>query len=96
MVKNYIVTRYELYHVHSKWTNLEIFILKRFDLFTGKFDLIKDYGFLIDPQHISRKRGFPTFRKPRDNCMFDMTLKNNVVLMRELRNVITKLLLMYT
>ena len=42
--------------------------------FAGKFDLIKDYGFLSSHKHASSKRGFPTFRKLRDNCRFDMTL----------------------
>ena len=57
-------------------------LLKRLGLFTGKLDLIKGYGSLSSPQHASSKRGFPTFRKPRDNCMFDMALNKKIVLMR--------------
>ena len=47
--------------------------------FTGKFDLIKDYGLLISPQHASSKRGFPMFRKPRDNCRFGMTVNKKLL-----------------
>ena len=71
-------------------------LLKRLGLFTGKFDLIKDYGLLISPQHASSKRGFPMFRKPRDNCRFGMTLNKKISLMRELRNAMTNVLFMYS
>ena len=71
-------------------------LLKRLGLFTGKFDLIKDYGLLSGAQHASSKRGFPTFRKPRDNCRFGMTLNKKISLMRELRNAMTNVLFMYS